>query len=822
MIVNYQQLLIGGMSMGAKTFSRRSSRVCVVISTLAAAIVSFSLSATGARAQANVNSPVGTNLDGVGYYTSEQPFLNIFKTAGGWSTLSSNGQDTNEEVSLYQNFLDSNGYPTTLTGGAVHSFTKVSALVFRNLNSVTNPNQFYPAGDYLFQFDGTGTFAFNFDVSSTCSTSPCVLHVPNPTSGGILITLNQTGSGSNYANNFRLFYCGTWSGSSCSNGYDKLLASGEIFNPSFITLMKPFKTLRLMNWMTAGNNFQKDWSDRPLPGWVFYDDSRTNATINGADPRNLNDGVPAEVMFALCNELNADCWFTMPPLATDDYVTQFATLALSQLKTNLKVYVEYANEVWNNVFGPASGSMTQSVWQQMEALGAATYPGLGNSWGAAFQYGILRAVQVGADWKTAWGPDAARVVRVAAGQDSYVGRNQWILTSFPNGSNTLGQPSQGGPTYWYGTTGGTVAQNVDVFATAPYFGYAVPDSFTLNQLFTELQSGGIAPGGYPGGMVKQALDNAAGDFSVARAAGLPLVAYEGGQSLVAIGDSTLVALYSAANVDPRMQAVYTTYLAGWKSLGGTLFNNFSDIGQNSQWGNWGALENVMQTSSPKYTALLNFISNNPCWWSGCSNSTSVAGWTDKLQSGTSGSVGATSSGTASSATSGTSSSGTSSSGTSGTVSSGSVSSGSVSSEHASSGTASSETASSETASSTLGAPSLASSQPAFGSVGAANQNAPTNLGGNEPKVYLQSPRNGSVVEGANIIEVESTANGSNGIASMTLMADGKTIGSCSNTTSCSTSLAGFRLTRGTHVISAAVVDKLGLKSSTSVVVLSLR
>ena len=72
-------------------------------------------------------------------------------------------------------------------------------------------------------------------------------------------------------------------------------------------------------------------------------------------------------------------------------------------------------------------------------------------------------------------------------------------------------------------------------AVAPYFGYPVPDTFTLDQLFTEIMQGGLVPaaaGGYPGGMVKQTLDWAATNYSIAKARGLPLVAYEGGQTLV--------------------------------------------------------------------------------------------------------------------------------------------------------------------------------------------------------------------------------------------------------------------------------------------------
>ena len=179
----------------------------------------------------------------------------------------------------------------------------------------------------------------------------------------------------------------------------------------------------------------------------------------------------------------------------------------------------------------------------------------GNDFNAAFTYAILRAVQNGATWKNVWGADAGRVVRVAAGQNGYAGRNQFIL-GFTAGSYG-GDPSK---------FSGTAAQNVDVLATAPYFGYPVPNTFTLDQLFAEINSGGVAPNGYAGGMIKQALDYAASDYSVARAAGLPLVAYEGGQTLVDYSHSDLVLqnLYATANRDPRMGAAYTNFFNGWK------------------------------------------------------------------------------------------------------------------------------------------------------------------------------------------------------------------------------------------------------------------
>ena len=82
-------------------------------------------------------------------------------------------------------------------------------------------------------------------------------------------------------------------------------------------------------------------------------------------------------------------------------------------------------------------------------------------------------------------------------------------------------------------------------------------------------------------------------------------------------DVGLTNLYIAANRDARMGEAYTTYLQKWKDAGGQLFTYFVSIKQATKWGSWGALENVVQTGSPKYDALINFVSHNPCWWTGC-------------------------------------------------------------------------------------------------------------------------------------------------------------------------------------------------------------
>jgi hypothetical protein len=72
-----------------------------------------------------------------------------------------------------------------------------------------------------------------------------------------------------------------------------------------------------------------------------------------------------------------------------------------------------------------------------------------------------------------------------------------------------------------------------------------------------------------------------------------------------------------------MATVYTNFLNQWKVNGGETVVIYADIYSPSQYGEWGALESVTDTiypltsAPPKWQALQNFISANPCWWTDC-------------------------------------------------------------------------------------------------------------------------------------------------------------------------------------------------------------
>jgi hypothetical protein len=43
-------------------------------------------------------------------------------------------------------------------------------------------------------------------------------------------------------------------------------------------------------------------------------------------------------------------WFCIPFKADDDYVRKYAEYLKTNLREDIKIYVEYSNEVWNGFF----------------------------------------------------------------------------------------------------------------------------------------------------------------------------------------------------------------------------------------------------------------------------------------------------------------------------------------------------------------------------------------------------------------------------------------------------------------------------------------
>lgn len=561
---------------------------------LATALVSPARAATAA----NANSALGINLDIMSYYDPEQPFLNIIKTTGirqsnpqAWFTRDHSLNETHEEAYLQ---LDADGYPTTLKASASdprQRFTQVCSLILRLGPSNAGTGPAYRAGQYVILYDGVGTVQVGLD-GRMVSTSPGrdVFNVAKPTGNGVFVCITGTDA-KNHLRNLRVVKAEE----------ESLLAQGQIYSPHFLDLLKNFRAIRAMQWLQVINSKSSgNWADRSHlsdAGW------------------GSSNGVPLEAVIDLCNAESADCWVTIPHTATDDYITQMATLVHQQLASDLKVYVEFSNEVWNPGYSEYHYAVSQ---------GLALWPGNSNAFVANRNWYGMKTAQMCDIWAQVWGGDFAPRVHCVLGAQV---ANTWTARQ------SLDCPLwSGAPCYKHHVT--------DV-AVAPYFGWSArhtPGSWAsmetpavLNDIFAEFNagsSGGLIPLTAAGGVVRQTSDWEAAYEKMLAPYHLPLIAYEGGQSIDGFptysNDSPIVKAYIEANRDPRMAAVYTHALQDWKANGGRLYVLYNDITSAGKYGEWGLLESFMDTVSPlssappKWQAVQNFITDNPCWWSGCS------------------------------------------------------------------------------------------------------------------------------------------------------------------------------------------------------------
>ena len=121
---------------------------------------------------AAAQTPLGTNLSAVTYFSPEQPFLNILKTGGGWAGAAA-GIRYDQSQGVFT--LDANGYPTSMNGigpAAGQTFTEIDTLVLRNVGvSGGTSAPFYNAGQYVVLYDGEGTLGYDFDAIKNTSLS---------------------------------------------------------------------------------------------------------------------------------------------------------------------------------------------------------------------------------------------------------------------------------------------------------------------------------------------------------------------------------------------------------------------------------------------------------------------------------------------------------------------------------------------------------------------------------------------------------------------------------------------------------------------------
>jgi hypothetical protein len=398
--------------------------------------------------------------------------------------------------------------------------------------------------------------------------------------------------------------------------YESLLAAGEIFDPEMLAFLKPFGSVRFMDWMQSNSAGQCSggstpgascysvtdescgvggacimagrWTERPTAdqpsyqGWGQYLD--TAAPGRGTKV----GGYPVETMVALANRAGADPHFNMPADYQDDYVRAFAEYVRDNLGPGLTASVEYSNEVWNWGFPQAEYANT---------LGRQLWPDEGSAW---VQFAAGRTSNMCGIWKDVFAGEEERVRCLISPQ---TGWRELATTVLECPAWVASHPGSG-PCY----------EHVDAINITGYFSGCLHDneatlqswlgegqSVAMNRAFEQLEHGSVITG------CDDSLDSTLDAYSyfenLAKARGLDLYVYESGTHFAYDGDESVRQFLVDLTQDERMYDAYQRNFAGFRAAGGDILNVWGWVAPNDAWAN---SDSLADRAHPKYRAISDF------------------------------------------------------------------------------------------------------------------------------------------------------------------------------------------------------------------------
>ncbi len=505
---------------------------------------------------------LGTNLESIEYWSVYVPYADMARML--CSNHPSCWQAPDQDVEVTVN---DSGYPTE--------------------EACTSTWAPFPSGEYAVSWEGSGTFRSEGDNH---------------------FVLGEDGhSGTlTYNADSRATFCVTPPVSALKIQSPASEAEpGHMFRRKFLSRMEPFSTLRMMDLGKTNSNFSVTWAERAWP--EDFSSARAH-------------GMPYEDMIRLANESGKDLWVNVPAYADDDYICRMARLfrygesgakddtsecdpaapgnapaGSVALDPGITLYVELGNELWNWAF-PAKTSLycmvhgtdddgttdacfstTPTSEYGAAALADSSLPwDETNTWAKASQYIALLGWHMGSVFKTAFADSPDQVVVVMDGQAAWPDEARTKLTFLDAAFSD-----------W--------RQSVDALGIAPYIHVEEDPPADLDTLFTVLDQALVTNREW----ISQCV-------TLADEFGVELLAYEGGQHLVANTDDTSH-VYHQVQDDPRMYDLYREYLGGWRDLTGpgTLFCYYTFATGSGSWGDWGALTNgELQPGSQKWDALM--------------------------------------------------------------------------------------------------------------------------------------------------------------------------------------------------------------------------
>ncbi len=525
----------------------------------------------------NQQSPIGINTNEIYEQDSSIPFVDLFRVSMPFhENIRCRAKDkpclTSAEVEY-----DKQGWPKNLHGG------KAGTFFLRNvqLNAL-------PAGNYSVLYEGEGKIEY-FQNAKLISRKPGedLIHFDARSDGFMTAALQIVESNpKNPLRKIRILMPGgicsnnpfqqVKNQSDCKDNKATFLAFKDyyqniIFNPDYLNFMKDFGVIRFMPMSGITRNPAKTWDQRPTM------DKATWGGIYGSR------GAPVEIQVALANKLKIDPWFNVPHAADNDYMYRFARYVHEHLSPELTPHIEYTNEAWNVNFIHNEYMQKMGIAQGLDQ----------DALMAGYKYYAKRAVEYFNIWEDVYGGHQ-NLVRIIGGWDT--------------------RPDISGIILAYKNT----YKSTDALAIAPYVGGNLRGfraSKTVDDIFKLLNDNKSYRS------LPKIMHELKKHAKLAKEFGVSLIAYEGGQGLVDWAAKDYLQhpnpLFFAANRDPRMGDLYQKLYTQWRAMGADLFVAFSAPRAFNASGCWGLKEHIRQdiSKAPKLEASLDFIRNNPKWWS---------------------------------------------------------------------------------------------------------------------------------------------------------------------------------------------------------------
>lgn len=514
-------------------------------------------------------SPLGTNLAEPGPFGTDPAFSNWFKEAEAWVGGAGYTFDRKDRVDV-----DALGNVRSLKPGQY-----AKALLCHNTLQ-------HHHGVFTISWEGQGKFEIVGGSIAHHDPQYQVLEVKpgqGPTSLGICM---KSMDPANPPRNLRVH-----------RHADKAQRPDFHIRSEFIDrLVGVYSGLRFMDWARVNGwreevNGQIVARPHPVRGW------HDRSTVGDATWCTPN-GVPWEVMIELCNRTQMIPYVNVPHTYMGSAMGSLMELWHQRLHPSSPIYVSHSNEVvWNTQFPQGEDCKKWGVNLNLDA----------DPFSAGLKYHAWQTAQI-ASLARRMCP-GRRVFVVLEGQFSVPSRYTLML-QFIKDAAELGITHLGSGIYFGNDLGRAQLLDPDHWPAVkdPDWGKKV-DAMTVDQVIEHLLAEAVP----------NTIAAAKKEVDLAKAHGLELLAYEGGQHLSGVNerlwDAALTAKLVAANRSPRMAEVYAKFLGGLRDAGVHRPFLFTHTGPFTQWGSWGSMEGQWQPprASPKRAAITK-ASGWPKWW----------------------------------------------------------------------------------------------------------------------------------------------------------------------------------------------------------------